>query len=146
MNMHQEHRFWEQEIRFWRDDLRVWQQELAAAQQALREIEAALEAHGTALRKHAASLRLEETTIDTHEHEIASFENQGEGSALFEMARTHATEAADHLRHRELHEGLKRRHHAVIAHLNLLRKGVAELAAPSPPPAPSLPERQILEG
>jgi septal ring factor EnvC (AmiA/AmiB activator) len=144
--MHSEHRLWAQEISLWRDDLRVWQQELAQAQKELQDIEAALGAHGTELRKHAASLRLEETTIDSHEHEIAAYENQGEGNALVGMARTHTQEGSDHARHRQLHEELKRRHHAVIAHVNLLRKAIAELPPSSPGPAPTSPQRQIVEG
>jgi hypothetical protein len=130
MNMHNEHRLWGQEISLWRDDLHAWQGELAQAQQEMTELKTAFETHGTVLRKHASSLRLEESTIDAHEHEIAAYERQGEGDELFEMARTHAQEGVDHVRHRQLHEELKRRHHSVIAHWNLLRKALAESQPP----------------
>jgi hypothetical protein len=135
IRMHGEHQCWEKDISLWRDDLRVWQQELSRAQGELKQLERALEEHANVLRKHASSLRLEEESIGPHEHEIAEYEKGGEGDALFEMARKHSEEGVDHARHREVHEQLKRRHHTVIAHLNLLLKALGESAEGTPTPA-----------
>ncbi len=135
IRMHREHQCWEKDISLWRDDLRVWQQELARAQGELKPLEKALEEHADVLRKHASSLRLEEESVGSHEHEIAEYEKGGEGDALFEMARKHSEEGVDHARHREVHEQLKRRHHTVIAHLNLLFKALGESQEGTPAPA-----------
>lgn len=135
IRMHGEHQCWEKDISLWRDDLCVWQQELARAQGEWKQLEKALEVHADLLRKHASSLRLEEESLGPHEHEIAEYEKGGEGDALFEMARKHSEEGVDHARHREVHEQLKRRHHTVIAHLNLLSKALGESPEWTPTPA-----------
>lgn len=134
MDMHNEHRLWESEISLWRDDLRAWQQELANAQGEIKELEKALNDHAQALRTHGSSLRLEEQTFEGHEHAIAEYEKGGEGGELFEMARQHCLEAGHHVEHRRVHEHLKRRHHTVIAHWNLLLKALREPAESTPPP------------
>jgi hypothetical protein len=141
MTMHSEHQCWEKDISLWRDDLRAWQQELATAQGQLKQLEKALEEHADVLRKHASSLRLEEEAIGPHEHELAEYEKGGEGEVLFEMARKHCEEAVCHASHRERHEQLKRLHHTVIAHWNLLMKALGE-----PKPAVPAPAKKALVG
>ena len=135
MTMHSEHRFWESEISQWREDLRVWQQELAKAQGEIKQLEKALEDHAHALRTHASTLRLQEQTFEGHEHALVEYEKGGEGAELLPMARQHGAEAAQHAEHRNAHEQLKRRHHIVIAHWNLLLKASREPAERSSPPA-----------
>jgi hypothetical protein len=134
MDMHNEHRFWESEISLWRDDLRAWQQELAKAQGEIKQLEKALEDHGQVLRTHGSTLRLEEQTFEGHEHAIAEYEKGGEGDELFEMARQHTQVAGHHVDHRRAHEQLKRRHHTVIAHWNLLLNALREPAESEAPP------------
>ena len=118
--MHAEHRYWENEIGLWRDDLRAWQHELAKAQCETKQLEEAFVRHARTLQQHGAALRLEEQKTDTHEHEIVNYEQGGEGDELFEMARDHSHEALRHAEHRAAHEQLKRLHHTVIAHWNVL--------------------------
>jgi hypothetical protein len=131
MTMHNEHRFWESEISLWRDDLRAWQEELAKAQGELKQLEKALEDHAHALRTHASALRLDEQTFDGHEHALAAYERGGEGAELLQMTRQHVEEGGRHAEHRAAHERLKRLHHGVMAHWNLLLKSLRE-------PAPSI--------
>ena len=135
--MHAEHRYWESEILLWREDLRVWQQELAKAQGEIKSLEEALAKHGRTLQQHGAALRLEEQKSDCHEHEIVKYEQGDEGDELFEMARSHSQEALRHAEHRAAHEQLKRLHHTVIAHWNVLLKALREPAAAAPPAAQS---------
>ena len=134
INMHNEHRFWESEISVWRDDLRAWQHELAKAQGEIKQLEKALDDHAHALRTHGSSLRLEEQTLDSHEHAIVEYEEGGKGNELLEMARQHRKETGNHIEHRRVHEQIKRQHHNVIAHWNLLLKALrepTECAAPA---------------
>jgi chromosome segregation ATPase len=130
--MHGEHRFWESEINLWREDLRAWQHELAHAQGEITQLETALEQHARTLKQHASALRLEEQKEDSHEHAIVKYEQGGEGDELFEMAREHSEEALRHAGHRTAHEQLKRRHHTVIAHWNVLLKALREPAEAAP--------------
>lgn len=124
-NMHNDHRLWESEISLWRDDLRSWQQELAKAQGQVKNLEKALEEHAHILRTHASTLRLEEQISDAHEHALADFEKGGEGEELLEMSRQHREEAGRHAEHRAAHEHLKRLHHSILAHWNLLLKALS---------------------
>ena len=134
--MHGEHRFWESEISLWRDDLGAWQHELAKAQGEIKQLEHALEEHAQTLRKHASAIRLEEQTFDSHEHALAEYEKGDEGDGLFELARQHRAEAVHHTEHRAAHEQLKRRHHGVIAHWNVLLKALCEPAKSAPATVP----------
>lgn len=126
--MHDEHRYWESEISLWRDDLRAWQNELATAERELKLLEKALADHAQALRLHGSSLRLDEQEFESHEHEIAEFEKGAEGEELFEMACRHCAQGEQHTEHRVAHEQLKRRHHNIIAHWNVLLKTLQEAA------------------
>jgi len=133
--MHAEHRYWENEFNLWRDDLRAWQHELTKTQGELKQLEDALARHARTLQQHGAALRLEEQKADTHEHEIVKYEQGGEGEELFEMARDHSHEALRHAEHRAAHEQLKRLHHTVIAHWNVLLKALS-------PPAETMPKAE----
>jgi hypothetical protein len=133
--MHQEHRYWENEIGLWRDDLRAWQKELAKAESEIKLLEKALADHAQVLRLHGSSLRLDEQEFENHEHEIVEFEKGGEGDELFEMARRHSAQAMRHDEHRAAHEQLKRRHHNILAHWNVLLKALRETAETPAPPA-----------
>jgi hypothetical protein len=133
--MHSEHRYWENEINLWREDLRAWQHELVQAQSEIKQLEKAFDNHTRTLQQHGAALRLEEQQEDAHEHEIVQFEKGGEGEELFAMAREHSEEALRHADHRAAHEQLKRLHHTVIAHWNVLLKALREPAEAAPAPA-----------
>ena len=139
-SMHGEHRYWESEVSLWRDDLCAWQKELAKVQSEIKLLEEALADHGRTLRLHGSSLRLDEQEFENHEHEIVEYEKGGEGEELLEMARRHTAQAEQHDHHRTAHEQLKRRHHTIIAHWNLLLKALRE-AAETPVPAPQLVAR-----
>lgn len=130
--MHSEHRYWESELNHWREDLRAWQHELAKAQAGVKQLEEALTRHARTLHQHGAALRLEEQKTDAHEHEIVKYEQGGDGDELFEMAREHSHEALQHGEYRVAHEQLKRRHHSVIAHWNILLKALREPAEAPP--------------
>jgi hypothetical protein len=130
--MHAEHRYWENEIKLWREDLRAWQHELAKTQGGLKQLEEALAKHARTLQQHSSALRLEEQKADAHEHEIVKYEQGGEGEELFDMAREHSREAQRHADHRAAHEQLKRLHHTVIAHWNVLLKALCPRAEPTP--------------
>ena len=141
--MHAEHRYWENEINLWREDLRAWQHELAKTQGEMKQFEEALTGHGRTLQQHGAALRLEELKADAHEHEIVKYEQGGEGEELFDMAREHSHEALRHAEHRAAHEQLKRLHHTVIAHWNVLLKALCPPSEPMPKadqPATVLPK------
>ena len=133
--MHGEHRYWEGEINLWREDLRAWQHELAKAQSEIKLLEEALAKHARTLQQHGAALRLEEQKTDAHEHEIVKYEQGGEGDELFEMARGHSQQSLLHAKHRAAHEQLKRLHHTIIAHWNVLLKAFREPAAAGGPVA-----------
>ena len=133
--MHSEHRHWEGEINLWREDLRAWQHELAKAQGEIKQLEESLARHARTLQQHGAALRLEEQTTDTHEHEIVKYEQGGEGDELFEMAREHSHEALRHAEHRAAHEQLKRLHHTVITHWNIVLRALREPAEAAHPMA-----------
>ena len=135
LNMHGEHRLWESHISQWRDDLRAWQHELAKAQGEIKQLEKALEDHAHTLRTHASTLRLQEQKVDEHEHAIVEYEKGGEGDELVQMARDHSQEAVHHAKQCEDHEQLKRRHHNVIAHWNLLLKSLRDSTEQLPAPA-----------
>jgi hypothetical protein len=126
-SMHGEHRYWESEISLWRDDLRAWQKELAKAECEIKLLEKALADHAQLLRLHGSSLRLDEQEFDGHEHEIVEYEKGGEGEELLEMARRHSAQAVHHVQHRAAHEQIKRRHHNIIAHWNVLLKALQEV-------------------
>jgi hypothetical protein len=136
--MHQEHRHWGSEISLWRDDLCAWQKELTKAESEIKLLEKALADHAQVLRLHGSSLRLDEQEFENHEHEIVEYKKGGEGEELLEMARRHSAQAVHHDRHRAAHEQLKRRHHNIIAHWNVLLKALQETAAPPAPPAKKL--------
>jgi hypothetical protein len=124
MTMHADHRLWDREAGFWRDDIRAWQHELAAASSDLKSLEAALQKHGEAIRTHAAAIRLAEQDVDGHEHALTEFEKGGSGEDLIPLASKHLDEAAWHARQRAAHEGLKRRHHAIMALWQSLMKAL----------------------
>lgn len=125
-SMHSEHRYWENETSLWREDLHAWQQELAKAVGEVKHLEKALADHGHVLRLHGSALRLDEQEFENHEHAMVEFEKGGEGDELLEMARRHGGQATQHGKHRAKHEQLKRRHHNIIAHWNLLLKALRE--------------------
>lgn len=129
--IHGQHTTWESDISLWRDDIRVWQQELATSEAHIKQLEEALAEHKHAMRIHASALRLEEQTIEEHEHAIAEYEKGGEGEELLEMARRHTGVATSHHKHRTDHEQLKRRHHNIITHWNLLLKALLDPATDS---------------
>jgi hypothetical protein len=124
--MHGDHRFWESEISLWRDDLRIWQHELAKSNDELKQLANALEDHALRLRMHASSLRLDEIAFDGHEHAIAEMEKTGRSGKVARMTLEHQQEANRHIAHREAHESLKRKHHQVMAHWNLLLKALQQ--------------------
>ena len=134
ISMHQEHRYWESEIGLWRDDLRAWQSELSKAESEFKLLEKALADHAQLLRLHGSSFRLDEQEFENHEHEIVEYEKGGEGEELLEMSRRHSVQAVRHGEHRAAHEQLKRRHHNIIAHWNVLLKALQE-SAKTPPSA-----------
>ena len=122
VEMHQNHLAWNSEKSFWRDDLRNWQHELTQAFASLKVLDADLKQHEETLRQHASAIRLNEQNVDTHEHSLAEFERGGQGTDLPLLARQHREEQEKHDQLRSVHEDLKRRHHFVMAHLNLLLK------------------------
>jgi hypothetical protein len=124
--MHGDHRFWESEISLWRDDLRIWQHELAISQDELKQLAKALEDHALRLRMHASSLRLDEIAFDGHEHAIAELEKKGISGEMPNSSLEHQQESDRHIAHRKAHESLKRKHHQVIAHWNLLLKALQQ--------------------
>lgn len=103
--------------------------ELAQAFINLKELDADLKQHEQTLRQHAAAVRLNEEAVDTHEDSLAIFERGGDGADLPLLAKKHREEQAKHDQLRALHEELKRRHHFVIAHLNLLLKAFPKTTA-----------------
>jgi hypothetical protein len=135
LRMHGEHRLWESDIGLWRDELCAWQHELAKAQGEIKQLEKALADHAHVLRTHASALRLQEQKVDEHEHAIVEYEKGGEGDELFQMARDHSHEAVHHAKQCDDHQQLKRRHHEVIAHWNLLLKALRELAEAASAPS-----------
>lgn len=126
--MHQNHLAWNSEKSCWREDLRNWQHELAQAFVNLKELDADLKQHEQTLRQHAAAIRLNEEIVDAHEHSLAEFERGGQGTDLPLLAKQHRKEQEKHDQLRAVHEDLKRRHHFVIAHLNLLLKAFPKTA------------------
>ena len=60
--------------------------------------------------------------------------HHGEGLVpIQEVARRHSAQAVHHDQHRTAHEQLKRRHHNIIAHWNVLLKALRETAESSVP-------------
>lgn len=124
--MHGDHRFWESEISLWRDDLRIWQHDLARSHDELKQLAKSLEDHALRLRVHASTLRLDEIAFDGHEHAIAESEKTGCDRDSARMIAEHQQESVRHIAHRAAHESLKRKHHQVMAHWNLLLKALQE--------------------
>ena len=120
--MHQNHLAWNSEKLCWREDLRNWQHELAQAFTNLKELDADLKQHEQALRQHGSAVRLNEEIVDAHEHSLAEFEKGGSGTDLPLLAKQHQEEQVKHDQLRAVHENLKRRHHFMIAQINLLLK------------------------
>ena len=120
LQMHQNHLAWDSEKNCWREDLRNWQHELTQAFASLKELEADLKQHEQTLRQHASSVRLNEGSTDAHEHSLTEYEKGGQGADLPLLAKKHQEEQDNHIQLRAGHEELKRRHHTIIAHLQLL--------------------------
>ena len=130
IEMHRDHQHWLGDHSMWRDDLNIWTEETQKALDDLAEL-------GSALRRLAASIRAHEESLDRHidcirlhEHSLSEFQRTGQGETvqMLALAKAHREEAAEHAREQKLHEQLKREHHTVMAHWNLLLR---ELTRPA---------------
>jgi hypothetical protein len=126
--MHAEHRQWLSDDAMWRDDLAAWEGEVNEALEGLKMLGEALRKHGEALRSHLATIGREEEVANYHEKAIADYEAGGSGVPLLHTAQIHQQTGARHVHKRLAHERLKRHHHTVMAHWNLLFKALTHKA------------------
>ena len=124
--MHGQHLQWFNEDALWREEVAHWQQETKKARADIERLTKALVNHEEILQKHAAAIHLYEQDMAKHEHALADYERGGEGADLFPLAQSHQKEAANHAIQRGHHETIKRDHHTMLAHWNLLMKELVE--------------------
>jgi hypothetical protein len=125
-DMHHQSRFWQNEEALWRDDIRAWEEELTQTLAEAERLNAALSNHEKTLRSHAAAIRLHGQDEATHVHALAEYERGGLGADMLGLAHEHQEKINMHIRQRQAHERIKRRHHTVMAHWRLLLKALAE--------------------
>ncbi|MCE9607015.1 MAG: hypothetical protein K8U03_19185 [Planctomycetia bacterium] len=121
-SMHNDHREWKSENALWHDQLREWEAEIAEAIGDVAKVEQALHAHESRLRTHAAAIRLYEQ--GPAEHELAELVQEGASMAACCTANKHKNESLKQTEQRQVHEALKRTHHALMARWSLLLKAL----------------------
>ena len=117
--VHGEHRQRQTDVALWRCDVGFWRQEARKALADLKRLEAALLEHTRALEDHADKLATREEVLNAH----AEFPADGDGQASAEgwiLHVSHHHDATTHVRERDLHERIKRRHHTMMAYWSLL--------------------------
>lgn len=122
--MHGAHRQWSNDNALWRDEIALWQTEIKRLVEQLTAVKQALKRHQDEVRKHAAAVHLYQSSQDDHERALADYEAGGPGAPLVGLAKQHRQEQDKHQSQRALHERLKRRHHTLVAHWNLLLKSL----------------------
>jgi chromosome segregation ATPase len=120
--MHVVNEGWRNEYALWHEELKVWQEELKQARENLAKVLESLETHAKKLEKHGASLTIYGQEALEHEHARAEYQRGGSGVKLAALAASHQTDVEHHSHLREIHEQVKRLHHAVVARCSLLLK------------------------
>jgi hypothetical protein len=115
-DFHSDHRLWLSEDALWRDEIRVWQEEMKRALADLKQLGIALKAHRQTLQAQASTIRLHELSHKVHEHDLVLIE-QGKHA---DHPDSHERELAEHGQQRTNQERLKRQHHTIMAHWDLL--------------------------
>jgi hypothetical protein len=114
-----DHRQRKTDLALWRCDVGFWRQEARKALADLRRLEAALREHERALEAHAEGLSTHEELLNAH----ADFLPESGGCDDLDGWIAHAShqhQASKHVRERESHERIKRRHHTLMAYWSLL--------------------------
>ena len=124
--LHQDHTRWEQEAALWRDDVAVWQRELERAHSDMHRLTETFRAQTAALNAHLTMLEHQVAGFRTHEHALVGYEKGGAGEELPAMAGEHDHEATQQAAVRQVHERIKRQHHEMLAHWNLLLKAIVK--------------------
>jgi len=122
--MHNDHREWKSENAMWHDQVREWEKEIFEAIADVAKVDQALQAHEQRLRTHAAAIRLYEQAPAEHEHQLAELAQEGTCKAACSTANKHKQESLKQIEQRQVHEELKRTHHALMAHWSLLLKAL----------------------
>ncbi|HWA97419.1 MAG TPA: hypothetical protein VG713_02960 [Pirellulales bacterium] len=126
LEMHRDHQQWASDRELWHDELMIWRQELDGAMADLNRIETALREHREALEARDAGIEAESQDSCRHEHHLAEYEGGEANTSLVGMAKTHGHEAKKHHEQRIVQERIKKHHHELMAHWNLLVKAIAE--------------------
>ena len=124
--MHRDHLNWLSEDNLWRDETQVWEEETKSAERGLSRLNAALRSHLQRLQEHTASIGITERIPAAHEHVLALQEKGSVGHCITTTQEQHGREAQDHLEARGLHEQLKRKHHTIMAHWNLILRALED--------------------
>ena len=126
--MHGQHRQFLAEHALWHDEIKLWQDELKRLLDEMSSVKQRLRGHQDAIRQHAAAARLYEQSLQRQAQDLANYERGRPTVAASELSTRHRGVEANHRRQRDVHEQLKRSHHTLIAHWNLLVKALAETA------------------
>jgi hypothetical protein len=120
--MHQDHHHWLNDSAMWRDDIEIWKEESQTALADLAHLEAALRQLIKSIQDRERRVNQHAQKIKTHEQSLSEFERSGQGDSLqlLTLAKAHQEEAGHHLQQCQSHERLKKDHHTIMAHWNVL--------------------------
>lgn len=122
--MHAEHRYWRSDTALWNDELQLWQQELQTALADMHKLEDSLKEHQKALAAQAAEVAADSQQITIHEQALADYERGESQEELIALSKVHQKEAEKHRGHWAAQERVKKHHHQLMAHWNVLLKAL----------------------
>ena len=111
---------WRNEYALWNHEFNLWQDELRLIRDNLCDVPTPIETYAKQLTKHSASLALYGQEALEREHATAESERYGSDGRLAMRACAHQAEVEHRAHLRDVHEQLKRLHHAIIARCSLL--------------------------
>ena len=120
MTMLGEHLQWHSLHSIWGEDSRRWLREGEDMKLELERALADLEKHRRELTEHVDSIKLHEDRLLEHDHLLH------EGARPVDLGQPHQALRVQHAQQYNLHEQLKRRHHAVLAHVATLARALGQ--------------------
>lgn len=121
-NMHTDHQQWQKEHQTWRNEIDHWRKGHTAVLSVLAELQDAIRRHEEALANHVQEIEQIALGLDEHEQSMHAYECQGTGLEQQEpMTKSHQLQEDRQIYQRNVHERIKRHHHAVMTQLAMLK-------------------------
>lgn len=123
LDVHADHRQWQNQVSMWKLDLQAWQGEHKVALEELADVVEMIKLHQTASSAHEKDIAAFADAVKAHEHKLVDHLEKEKGGDVGEPAGALAHEQAKKTAETLLqaHERIKKHHHTAMAHVMSLK-------------------------